>query len=247
MARNFVTASTQYMTIASTPITVVPLTMSAWFKPASAHNGQILQIQSSLGTLVSDNTFSLRALSTQKLRGATNGVSADTTANYTLNVWNHAFFVTSAINTRTIYLNGGNVITNASTATPVTIDTTTIGGSLNVGGALNTFNGDIAECGIWNVALTVDEVGALASGVSPLRIRPLSLKGYWPCHGVATVAEPDYTSGQRKLTLTNSPIASTTHPRTSPAYGYSVSGGIREVAASQGGGGGSSRMLLLGA
>jgi hypothetical protein len=49
----------------------------------------------------------------------------------------------------------------------------------------NRFDGRIAEVGIWDVALSDAEFGALAKGASPLRFRRDHLKGYWPLFGVA--------------------------------------------------------------
>jgi hypothetical protein len=38
------------------------------------------------------------------------------------------------------------------------------------------FNGDIAEVGVWNVALTADEIAGLAKGFRCRMIRPQSLR-----------------------------------------------------------------------
>ncbi len=45
------------------------------------------------------------------------------------------------------------------------------------------FDGDIAEVGIWNAALTASEMASLGKRFSPRLIRPQSLKGYWPLTG----------------------------------------------------------------
>ena len=41
-------------------------------------------------------------------------------------------------------------------------------------------NGDIAEVGIWNIALTADEIASLAKGITCDKIRPQSLVFYAP-------------------------------------------------------------------
>ena len=68
----------------------------------------------------------------------------------------------------------------------------------------------VAECALWNVALTAAEIDALAAGFSPLFIRPGSLVGYWPLGG----AYSDYIDpiGSNTLSATGDPAAAD-HPR----------------------------------
>ena len=45
---------------------------------------------------------------------------------------------------------------------------------------LYPLNGQLAEVGVWNVALSDDEVYRLSRGVKPNRVRGHSLVEYWP-------------------------------------------------------------------
>ena len=52
---------------------------------------------------------------------------------------------------------------------------------MNDGGGLIFFaDARIAECGIWNAALTAAEIASLAKGMTPDKIRPQSLVFYAP-------------------------------------------------------------------
>lgn len=61
-------------------------------------------------------------------------------------------------------------------------------------------DGRLCEVGIWDVALTDDELRALASGISPLMIRLSRLVGYWPLYGVGS-PEPDVSPNRNHATL----------------------------------------------
>jgi len=76
-------------------------------------------------------------------------------------------------------LNGGNSVTGGTSRTP-TINETLIGARRlsNIVGSY--FNGKIAEVGIWNAALTAQEVASLAKGMTCEKIRPQSLVFYVP-------------------------------------------------------------------
>ena len=69
------------------------------------------------------------------------------------------------------------------------------------------FDGQIAEVGIWNVALTAEEIASLAKGVSCARIRPQSLKFHAPL-------VRDLIDTRGGLTITNNNAATVAdHPR----------------------------------
>jgi Concanavalin A-like lectin/glucanases superfamily len=88
--------------------------------------------------------------------------------------------------------------------------------------------GNLAEANIWNVSLNAGEVAALAAGVKPNRVRPNSLKRYWPLWGLAS-PEPDLSSFAGNATLTgtaqanHAPVTLFT-PRSITTPGLAVSG-----------------------
>lgn len=67
----------------------------------------------------------------------------------------------------------------------------------------DSFPGRLADAAFWNAALFAGEVAALARGVSPLRIRPTALLGYWPLFGVGS-PEPDYSGNGNNGSITGS-------------------------------------------
>jgi len=71
-------------------------------------------------------------------------------------------------------------VTNTTNRTPAFLAETVIG-ARRVSTILGAyFNGKIAEVGIWNAALTAQEVASLAKGMTCDKIRPQSLVSYVP-------------------------------------------------------------------
>jgi hypothetical protein len=108
--------------------------------------------------------------------GAPNASSSTTVAN-TVGTWYHAaaVFLGSGSNV-TGYINGvaGTPATNTGT-TLTTLDRLVVGARLSAGTPGLFFDGDIAEVGIWNGALTADEIAGLAKGFAPAKMRAASL------------------------------------------------------------------------
>lgn len=220
MARNFLSASTQYIvaTVAP-PVTAPPFTMAAWAKPqATTVNGIVLGFFDSASTTI---RYELQCRSTNAVRalhgdGTTVG-SATTTATGTTGTWQHCCAVFSATNSRTAYINGANPITETTSVanSMASLNRISSGRSTASAGALN-FNGDIAEAAVWDVALNTAEIASLAAGTNPKLIRPQNLLLYVPIYGAAS-PEPNLTiaGSTYNMTLTNSP-ATAAHVYTSP-------------------------------
>lgn len=129
---------------------------------------------------------------------------ANSAGSFTANVWTHIAGVFASTSSRTVYLNGTST-SNGATRTPNTPDEVFIARADTSYGAA-----DVAEAGIWNVALTDSEIASLARGVSPRDIRPGSLVSYWRLMGRSS-PEPDFV-GRYDLTLFNTPTQAA-HPR----------------------------------
>jgi len=89
--------------------------------------------------------------------------------------------------------------TIASNAQPFEMGFTT-------GGVDPYYDGRIAECGIWNVSLSISEIVALARGVRPNRLRPASLQFYAPLWGLHS-PEVDLSTFRRSGTVTGATLA----------------------------------------
>jgi hypothetical protein len=198
----------QYFTTSAVPVTAPPFTFGCWFKTT-----QMSQSPALISLVNSSNTANIFGL---YFRGsasgdpiqllsappATNTVSS--TTGCTSDKWHHACGVHTSLSSRTIYLDGGSSATNTATLTTAGIDSLFI--ATNGLGA-NYLNGQIAEVGIWNAALTAAEVESLAKGMTCDKVRPESLVFYAPL-----VRDLQDLSGG--LTITNNNAATVaTHPR----------------------------------
>ncbi len=209
MARLFDDATSEELRILSPALIAVPLTMSAWFNRDADVDGFLVAIGVD-GT--NNNRFSLQTRSGGAVRITTRTTSnaiADTIATSGLNAWHHAAATSDAVDSRAVYLDGGNVVTNSSSRNPSGINMMSVGAP--PAASSEFFSGAIAEVGIWNVALTDMEVLALASGVLPKDVRPESLVAYWPLYAFTGDA-PDFGGGKFNLTDTNTVLTANHAP-----------------------------------
>jgi hypothetical protein len=215
MARAFTAASTQYLSCASAPVTTYPLTLAAWVRPVALSGARAI-----LGVGVNGGTH--RILMQHNFGGGLHlqitaidaeGAAGGTLASgLTAGSWAHVagVFESNSNTTWTPYINGsssglvrsdGNITRNPSGLN-----------FLGVGARFATtvglpYDGDIAECGIWNAALTAAEIASLAKGMTCDKVRPQSLVFYAPL--VRDLI--DYKGG---LTITNNNTATVAnHPR----------------------------------
>lgn len=178
-AYSFTSASSQYLEIGSAVATAVPITMACWFRASdttadmtlisiarSNANQDLFQL-AAWGTATSD-----RLVANARQVGS-NGICTGATS-YSANTWTHACAVFSANNSREIFFNGSSDGTDTTSVTPASLNRTSIGrlGRLTPAGYMS---GLIAEVGIWSVALSAEEIAALAKGVVPRKVRPQSL------------------------------------------------------------------------
>ena len=213
MARNFVRTSSQYLTAGNSPVSEPPITMACWFKTddlSHTANYTLLGLQNtSNGHRM--NLFFLPQTSDLVAAAVTIGgtsAQANSGTSCSVNTWHHVCGVFTSNSSRTVYLDGGNSSTNTTSVTP-TYSPATVGiGARHNGTAWGLFaQADIAECGIWNVSLTADEIASLADGMTCDKVRPQSLVFYAPL--VRTLQ--DVKGG---LTITNNNTATVAnHPR----------------------------------
>jgi hypothetical protein len=213
MARLFDDASSQSASIASAPVTAVPLTMACWYNVDTFAAEQALMGLYNNG--VNDASYQLLGLtaSSGRVRAATAnsaGTANSSTGDLgTLNTWDHAAGVWASDAARTAYHNGSSGGLENTSRAPTGLNSTALGARVDT--TPDRFlSGMLADAAIWNVALTAAEVLMLANGVSPLAVRPGNLVAYWPLWGVHST-EIDLKGGY-PLTLTNGPTKAA-HPR----------------------------------
>ena len=103
-----------------------------------------------------------------------------------------------------------------------------IGSAAQFAGAARFFNGRIAEVGLWRAVLSADEILSASQGVSPSRIRPGALIGYWPIWGVAS-PEPDLSDLGNHGTVTGTAPAADHAPVGRPYFGAGLPVGPARV------------------
>ena len=213
MAYNF-NGTSQRMSTTSTPVNQPPFTMACWFNV----NDLVSTKGANFVAVVNPIGYSRYLLSAVKapsplyayqIDGSNNVVGAASTENVSTGVWNHACSVFTGDSSRTVYLNGGNSSTDTASNSPTysLITSIQIGAQYFQGSATSFTKGKIAEVGIWNAALTADEVASLAKGMTCDKVRPQSLVFYAPL-------VRDLQDVKGGLTITNNNAATVAdHPR----------------------------------
>lgn len=206
MARLFTSASSEYLSVASTPVAAAPLTMACWFRnPTTVVGTQVLFSLMNSGAandgfFLEKNGSNLKATT---IAGGSAAAAQPATSIATANTWFHLAAVFASATDRRAWVNGAAKATNATSKTPSGVNSVIIGA--RGGSSVTSFAGArIAEVGLWNVALLDEEIAALGAGMSPLKMRSASLVGYWPVWGLHS-PEIDLTSGARSMTLSGSP------------------------------------------
>jgi hypothetical protein len=211
MAYNF-NGTNQYLTMASAIVSAEPITMACWFKTGNTTAAQnLICINSSTNN--SRHVLQARGdVAGDIIRAQSNNGgfgNADTSVGYSSNTWTHAAGVFAASNSRTAYINGGASGTNSSNISAQNLVQSSIAAQRFSGFAngVTFFSGDIAEVGIWNAALTAEEIASLAKGMTCDKVRPQSLVFYAPL-------VRDLQDVRGGLTITNNNTATVAnHPR----------------------------------
>lgn len=199
-----------YIEATSAVVTVVPVTMACWVNPDNVTtNFTPLALSADTGT----ERLMLQlagALSGDPVRAVTQGggVAAvvATAAAFTANTWQHVAARFSANNNRRAYRNGIGGTANTASLTPTGLNRTNIGCNYGAGVRTGFHDGEVAEVGIWDVALDNDEIAALADGFRCSLIRPNNLVFYAPI--IRQV--DDYA---RSVSLTTSGAVVSVNPR----------------------------------
>lgn len=209
-------ASTKYGVVPSHAAITPPFTYCAWVKLYSkAASGTVLSIA---GTTDNYHQLQWNSPTASWLTWSRQFGTANTAIAYgtnfgtvSTNVWYFVAGVHSAIDNRIIYINGSPYGTNTDSRS---VTNSKVGVGARVEGAIPSaspeyFNGQIAEIGIWNVALTASELAQLGGNgnpslaVSPIRIRPDKLILYAPLNCGTTAHERN--AAGNPIALSNAP------------------------------------------
>lgn len=194
------------------------LTLSAWVYPTALVNDAVIVGHDD----VSNNRWIMQ-LGEAGLSGTDDALipMSDGTGNnygYTtsnilaINTWGHwvARYDGSAADNSTrlqFYFNGiAKTLTyNGTIPTTVATTATVVTAGAGKGGA-TPFTGGIAMVGLWNLALSTNEISALALGAPPWMFRRSNLQLYAPLYGVAS-PEPDLSGNVNNGTVTGAVLA----------------------------------------
>lgn len=189
MAYSF-NGTSQYINGSSSPVSNMPLTIACWMKPTSVSAGVFqMIIQINLNSQPTTTTGAYRLLlptnnTILRCSQVTNGTAAnsDSASNsLSANTWAHCAGVFSSTTSRTGYVNGVASTTNTTSLSAPTVGTINIGAAIINNSSASTYlSGNIAEIGVWSVALTAAEIASLSKGLSCRNIQPQSLVFYAP-------------------------------------------------------------------
>lgn len=206
MAYSFIRTSNMYLSVESAPVIEPPLTMAAWiYLPNISAIRRVIALTQS-GT---NNRYTLSVNSTSIQMTAFGSVFGTSLYSLTTptNTWIHVAGTTSSNTSRYAWYNGLIGVENTSNVSVPTPDLLQIGASLQTGVVSSPMDGYIAEVGIWNIALSEENMNALAKGYSPQFVRPDKLQFYAPL-------VRDLNDIRKGVTITNNNTATVIqHPR----------------------------------
>jgi len=187
MAYQFTAASSQYLSTASTPVSSLPCTLACWFRATNTSlNNALVTLDSgatSRITITNNGTASPRRAvqATTFNSSSVFGRVAFNNESYAADTWYHAAGVFETSTTLNAYFNGNAGTTDTTDGVSVSGINKILIGARTASGTIGQYHGgQIAEVGIWNVALTADEIASLAKGMTCDKVRPQSLVFYAP-------------------------------------------------------------------
>ena len=212
MARDFDDATDQRATVGSAVLTAHPITIAAWVYLSTLQQGELLYILENPGiSAYVELVIRDAGGGSYRIVAGANGVGTRAFSSTALSTgqWYHACGTYTSTATRSAYTDGAGKVTNATAAGALSGLNET-GVACNTVDLTATFDGRMAEIGIWSAVLDDSEILALAKGISPPLIRPQSLAAYWPLFGNAS-PEPDRWKSRFDLTVTGA--TKIEHPR----------------------------------
>lgn len=170
--------------LASGLITAAPVTFACWFYASGLGSFKTLLALCNSGAAIDRNFLGMKATSSNTISaevgtgaGSYGGASVGTISAG----WNHACAIHYDSTNRAAFANGEGKGTSADNRSPSGINRLSFGSQDNAGSGQPIASGDmLAEVGIWDVALTDEEVASLGKGIVPALIRPQSLVLYAP-------------------------------------------------------------------
>jgi hypothetical protein len=182
MAYQLTSSSSQYLSTASAPLSGTPLTIAAYIKPASVSTSQAyvaVQRVNQVDRHAIQTNPTGQAIAVSRQTGFAGFQAASSNNALSVGTWASVVGVFASNSSRQIFVDGTSLATNTDTSAPTNLDSVLIGTRYNPSIGLYA-DADIAEVGIWNAALTAEEIASLADGMTCDKVRPQSLVFYAP-------------------------------------------------------------------
>jgi len=212
---------------AATNIPGTALTLSTWFRQDAAGSGTLIG-KYQAGTERQYLLYVTGGSQLSMLVGDGGPTNFDEAIGNTLpnQQWIHGAGVKNGTgsNALKVYVGGKEQNSVTSNLVMTTTSRALLFGELS---SLNLpLNGQMAHTAIWDVPLTPQEIHLLSLGISPLFIRPNSLKGYWPLddYGASGIAR-DHSLHNNTATMTGT-VGLTPQPLRRPISEYTLLVGI---------------------
>lgn len=199
-------------------VTGTALTIGIWAWPDTTGTDKVLA--GKVGFAGSQQAYWLQYTAANKasfaISNGTTGEDAIGATSLSTSGWNHVVGVKNGTGAGAIrvYLNG---VVDGTDTSNVSIQNNTA--TLDIGRLYDTgfwmFDGRLANLVLFDAALSADEVVALYRGISPFKIRPGALRGFWPLWGLGSY-EPDVSRTNNNGTVNGTVPAGSNHSPTGP-------------------------------
>ena len=185
MARLFDDGASDYLINSTRIITAWPFTMAGWGR---TNDNSVIQTVAGLADVDTTNKYvalwfgavgTAAVIRAWVINAGAGGVEANTSTQYSENIWHHLCGVYEADDIH-VYLDGGGKGSLGSNGKVIPEFDNVSVGMMRDSSPDQEMSGDLAEAAVWDVALTDAEVAILAAGYSPLFVRPQSLIFYAP-------------------------------------------------------------------
>lgn len=144
-------------------------------------------------------------------RGGSSFVTAVATGTVVVDTWHHIAASWETATLRNAYFDGGGKGSDTGDDSDPNALANYGFGSLTDSSRSSHMNGRVAHGAAWNAVLTDAEIAVLATGVSPLKVRPQSLVAYHPMHNF-TSNPVDLIGGNDLDTASGTPTSSALAP-----------------------------------
>ena len=184
----------------------LPVTVAAWINPDTLTAGDGIFTTNKLSATHRGFWFSITDISghlecdygDNNGNGATNRRTKVSTGAVSTGSWQHVACCIRGAADMDIYINGSDAGGAYSGSGGAMAYNTSFGGQI-ASVISNTFDGRMAEVGLWTVSLSAAEILALSKGVSPDLFRTDVLLGYWPIYGLVS---PEINLGSSSVNAT---------------------------------------------